>query len=295
MGPQVNNELLRQAKTNLYLRMAARLVKAMVPFIGAKPNPKTVARLTRPFVVATRQQAQDLAYRDYLAFIGNKNPVPKMEQNRFTDELWEASVKKVTDEVDMLGSDHVQELAMKADYWARDAEWGQRVDVAKKDSRIDKVARVDFKPPTCPFCTLLNSRGAAYLSIDTAARTLHDGDTCSLIWVKKGQTDYPGHETSAEALRRYEKAVKDLGSAANTTTILKALAEQDPNRPTGSVKANIEKALKESTTDQLKTVSARISTLEKLEPKSDSARKYRDEQLARNRDILKSLEGSSKP
>ena len=275
--------------------MASRLVKAMVPFIGSKPDPKVVARLTRPFVVATRQQAQDLAYRDYLVFIQNKNPVPKMEQNRFTDELWEASVGKVTDEVEVLDVDHVQELAMKADYWARDAEWGQRVDVAKKDSRIDKVARVDFKPPTCPFCTLLNSRGASYLSMDTAARTLHDGDTCSLIWVKKGQTDYPGHETSAEAKRKYDKAVESLGSAANTTTILKALAEQDPNRPTGSVKANIEKSIKTDTAAQLKAVSARISTLEKLDPKSDSARKYRDEQLARNRDILKSLEGTSKP
>ena len=271
------------------------MVKALVPFIGSKPDHTTIAKLTRPFVVATRQQAQDLAYRDYLVFIQNKNPVPKMEQNRFTDELWQSSVKKVTEESDLLDSDHVQELAMKADYWARDAEWGQRVDVAKKDPRIDKVARVDFKPPTCPFCTLLNSRGAAYLSMDTAARTLHDGDTCSLIWVKKGETNYPGHETSAEAKRRYDKAVKDLGSAANTTTILKALAEQDPDRPTGSVKANIEKALKTSTADQVKAVTARISMLEKLDPKSDSARKYRDEQLSRNRDILKSLEGTSKP
>jgi hypothetical protein len=291
----MNNETLRLARTNLYLRMAARMIKALSPLIGSKPDPKAVAKLTKPFVVVTRKQAQDLAYRDYLAFIQHKNPVPKMELNRFTDELWNGSVDKATKDMETFGADQVEELAMKADYWARDAEWGQRVDVAKKDSRIDKVARVDFKPPTCPFCTLLNSRGAKYLSMDTAARTLHEGDTCSLIWVAKGQTDYPGHETSAEAKRRYDQAVKSLGSAANTTTILKALAEQDPDRPTGSVKANVQKSVKAATQGQIDTVTARISKLEKIQPKSDSARKYRDDQLVKNQDLLKSLEGTSKP
>lgn len=289
----MNDEKLRQARTNLYLRMATRLVRALAPFLGTKPDTKAIARTSRPFVVATRQQAQQIAYQDYLRFVRNQDPIPKMEQNRFTDDLWNASVEKQLDGVEVFGADHIEDITMKADYWARDAEWGQRVDVAKKDPRIDKVARVDFKPPTCPFCVLLNSRGAVYLNMDTAARTLHDGDTCSLVWVKKGQTDYPGHESSAEALRRYKEASKSLGRSANTSSVLKALAEQDPDRPMGSVRKNAKAEIENVTAAKIKEAQARIAALEKLNPKSDSAIKYRDEQLTRNRNILKALEGNT--
>ncbi len=288
----MNDEKLRTARTNLYLRMASRLIRAMAPFLGTTADPKKLARASRPFVTAAREQARDIAYRDYLKFVDNQDPVPKMELNRFTDELWDGSVEKVLEDAEFFGADQVEDLAMKADFWARDAEWGQRVDVAKKDPRIEKVARVDFKPPTCPFCTMLNSRGAAYLSMDSAARTLHDGDTCSLVWVAPGQKDYPGSESSVEAKRRYDEAVKKLGPAANTTTILKELSAQNPDRPMGSVKKNARNEAKDVSASKITEAKARISTLEKLNPKSDSAIKYRDEQLARNRDILKALEGT---
>lgn len=289
----MNDEQLRKARTNLYLRMASRLVRALSPFLGAKPESAKIAKATRPFVTVTRDQARDLAYRDYLKFVDNQDPVPKMELNRFTDDLWESSIEKIVEDDEIFGANHVQDIALRADYWARDAEWGQRVDVTKKDKRIDKVARVDFKPPTCPFCTLLNSRGAVYLSMDTAARTLHDGDTCTLIWVKPGQTDYPGHESSKIAKDRYDQAKKGLGPDANTSTILKALKEQNPNPEEGSVKANIRKSVTAVTESKIRETKARIAALEKLNPKSDSAIKYRDAQLARDQDILKALEGNT--
>ena len=289
----MNDEALRQARTNLYLRMASRLIRALTPYLGLRPDKKAIAKVSRPYVISARKQAQDIAYRDYLKFIENKNPVPKMDLKRFTDELWDGTINKVAEDTEILGSDQVQELAMKADYWARDAEWGQRVDVAKKDPRIQKVARVDFKPPTCPFCTLLNSRGADYLSMESAARTLHEGDTCSLIWVKAGQKDYPGHESTAQALERYNRAKEELGTAANTSTILKELANQNPDRPEGSVRKNAREASKTATAAKLRETQARIATLEKINPKSESARKYRDEQLARNQEILKALEGTT--
>lgn len=288
----MNNEKLLQARTNLYLRMASRLIRALAPLLGTPLDTKKVFRISRPYVIAARQQAQDIAYRDYVAFVRNVKPVPKMVQNRFTDELWQGSIAKATDGVQIFGADQIEELTLTADYWARDAEWGQRVDVAKKDKRIDKVARVDFKPPTCPFCTLLNSRGAVYLSMDSAARTLHVGDTCTLVFVAKGQTDYPGAASNQEAKARYNRAVKALGTSANTTTILKELAGQDPNRPTGSIKANIRQTLETEKAAKIAGTKARIAALEKLNPKSGSAIKFRDEQLARNHDILKALEGT---
>lgn len=288
----MNDEKLFQARTTLYERMASRLIRALVPFLGTTPDVAKLFKATKPYVVAARSQAQEIAYQDYVRFV-KTDPVPKMEQNRFTDELWQASLEKVVENTDVFGANEVEDLTLKADYWARDAEWGQRVDSAKKDSRIEKVARVDFKPPTCPFCTLLNSRGAVYLSADSAMRTLHTGDTCTCIFVRKGEVDYPGSASTREAKARYDAAVKKLGTRANTTTILKELGEQDPNRPTGRVKAHVQAETKDATASKVREAKARITALEQIQPKSDSAKKYRDEQLARNKDILKALEGTN--
>lgn len=289
----MNDEKLRQARTNLYLRMAERLIGAVTPFLGTNADPKALAKVTRPYVLAARKQAQNLAYRDYLLFIENEDPVPKMEQNRFTDELWEGSVGKALLDVNVFGVDQAEELALSADYWARDAEWGQRVDVTKKDDRIGKLARVDFIPPTCPFCTMLNSRGPVYLSAESAMRTLHTGDTCTCVFVGKDQTDYPGIESTKLAKDRYDKVVKSLGTSANTTTILKALAEQEPNRPEGSVKVNARNAATKVAASKLAKTKAQIATLERVNPKSDSAIKYRDAKLSQAREVLRALEGTS--
>src|SRR5690348_9479079 len=99
----MNDEKLRTARTNLYLRMASRLIKAVAPFLGTNADPKRLARVSRPFVVAAREQAQEIAYRDYLKFVDNQDPVPKMELNRFTDELWDGSVEKVLEDTDIFG------------------------------------------------------------------------------------------------------------------------------------------------------------------------------------------------
>jgi hypothetical protein len=288
----VNDEKLLNARDNLYARMASRLIRALIPFLGTKADPKIVATVSRPYVIAARQQAQNIAYQDYVKFVQNQNPIPKMEQNRFTNELWQGSIDKALTAMPLFGSAQVQDITMSADYWARDAEWGQRVDVAKKDKRIDKVARVDFEPPTCPFCTLLNSRGAVYLSAESAMRTLHNGDTCTCVFVASGQTDYPGSANTKLAEDRYKKAVKALGTRANTTTILKELAAQSPNRPEGRVQAHVKQEIGTVTSGKITDTKARIATLEKLNPKSDAAVKYRDEQLARNHDVLKALEGN---
>lgn len=288
----MNDEKLFQARTTLYERMASRLIRALVPFSGLAPDINKLFKTTKPFVVAARAQAQQIAYRDYVKFV-KTDPVPKMEQNRFTDDLWRASLEKVVEDTDVFGTDQIEELTLKADYWARDAEWGQRVDSAKRDKRIEKVARVDFKPPTCPFCTLLNSRGAVYLSADSAMRTLHTGDTCTCVFVRKGETVYPGSETTKAAKDRYDAAVKKLGTRANTTTILKELGDQDPDRPTGRVKAHVQAQTQDATASKVREAKARIAALERIQPKSESATKYRDEQLSRNKDILRALEGTS--
>lgn len=287
----MNDEKLLKARDTLYTRMASRLVRALVPFLGAAPDRAKLFKTSKSYILAARSSAQSIAYQDYVKFVGGTDLVPKMEQNRFTDELWTGSIDKAIGEAEVFGTSEIESLVLSGDYWARDAEWGQRVDSAKKDRRIGKVARVDFEPPTCPFCTLLNSRGAVYLSSESAMRTLHTGDTCTCVFVRRGETDYRGADSTKIAKDRYDKAVKELGPSANTTTILQALDEQNPNRPTGRVKAHVQNETATATAGKVAQAKARIAALEKLSPKSDSAIKYRDQQLARDKQILSALEG----
>lgn len=163
------------------------------------------------------------AVQQYLDFVDHKNPVRAPKLDRFDADLWHNSLLKVTinspdfSEGDELNEDHVEEIQHKGDYWARDAERGSLIDYAKRDKRVDRWARVDPQPPSCPFCTVLISRGAFYKSKDSAgvAETakFHTGCTCTVILVKAGEKDsFDGVEHRDAALEEYQAAARLAGS-----------------------------------------------------------------------------------
>jgi hypothetical protein len=261
-------------------------------YIGLPVTPGLLQALhkdTKPIVDAGRNKAQAVAYQDYLVFIKNVDPVPRLELNRFTDELWAGSLAKLTKDQELFTPHVAVDVALRSDYWARDAEWGQRVDSAKRDNRIGKVARVDHEPPTCAYCTLLNSRGAVYLSADTAARTLHVADTCSLEFVAKGSTDYPGKALSEAALVKYKEAAK-RANPPTTDNILRELnkAGSSDNTP-GRVRAHAQDRVMASAEGKLQEAQARVHALEIMQPTSESARLHKDKLLARYRGLVAQL------
>jgi len=74
-------------------------------------------------------------------------------------------------------------------------------------------ARVDREPPTCPFCIVLISRGAVYLSKDSAEfkdqAKFHTGDTCIAVLVPKGkETSFDGYAEQQAAKDEYIKATR---------------------------------------------------------------------------------------
>lgn len=292
----MNNRGLRKAQEAIYKNMVTAVIRSLTPFYGAKMSDqvrKGMAQATFATVSGARSLAQTNAYRDYVEFVGGVDPVPKLDMLRFNETAWQGTIDRLAEGEEIVNEDLALEVGMSSDNWARDAEWGQRYDSAKNDSRIGRVARVDFEPPTCPFCTLLNSRGAVYLSAETAAQTLHNGDTCELIFVTNSSQDYPGKANSEQALDRYKDAVKAAGPNANTSSILKALAEQHPDRPTGRVKANAESAAKASQVSAVTDARNRVRALENTNPSSASAKAYRDAQISRNQEILTALETES--
>ena len=294
----MNDEKLRKARDTLYLRTVSRVIQALGPFIGLPVTPglaKRIARKTSPLVKAGRSNAQMLAYRDYLKFVNNEDPVPKMDLNRFTDELWENSVTKEIGEAEFFSTEAAEGVGMSADFWSKDAEWGQRYDSAKRDKRIWKIARVDFEPPSCPWCTLQNSRGPVFHSADSYARTLHAGDTCTMVWVQQDDPDYPGKENTELAERRYKDAVSSVNEAGGRATaenVLKALRDQEPDRAEGVAKRNARRAARAAAQSKVTQTKALISKLERQNPKSESAKARVAELLERNRKLLSVLETS---
>jgi hypothetical protein len=221
------------------------MVRSLVSFVGFPIDPRTlgvVSRSTKRIVDTARTRGRDLAWRDYALVVGS-DPIDRLELNRFTEELWDASLAKATEDYETWTEDVIQEVALKADYWARDAVWGQRVDAAKKDPRVGRVARVDWNPPACPFCTLLNSRGPVYVSESTAMRTLHTGDECDLVFVPAGtEDDYPGKGSTDQSKSAYKDAVKAVPTGS-PDQIMAELKKQQPDRAIGRIKSNIQTTL----------------------------------------------------
>ena len=292
-----NSAALRRAKEVMYSNMVQHVIRAVAPFLGLPINPTTLGQVhkaTKKLVDAGRNKAQSIAYQDYSKFVDGKDLIPKLPLRRFTDELWQGSLEKVTKDVQHLTEDVAAEIGLRADYWGRDAEWGQRTDSAKRDDRIGKVARVDFDPPTCPWCTLLNSRGPVYISPESGSRTLHVGDTCTLVFVAKGSKEYPGKEFSDKALDLYNEAKKRAGPSANTSTILAELKTPGSTDKPGRVKTNAKDAASKASSSALAEAQARVRALESITPKSDSAKKYQAEQLAKNQKLISQLTRSQK-
>lgn len=289
----MNREQARKAADKLYARMIAQVVRAIGPFLGLPISSevnKGISKATRPVIQKARSQVQNLAYQDYISVVGS-DPVPKQVQNRFTEGLWDGVIEAQTKKSESVSLAVAESIGMQADRWTRDAEWGQRLDSAKKDSRVGTVARIDFEPPTCPWCTVLNSRGPVYHTLETGAATLHEGDTCTLVFVPKGSKTYPGQEHTAAALRRYKAATKAVGT--KPTDVFRFLKEEDLGREikpkVGKVRTNARNAAKETAQDEIKAIEARIRTLEKINPKSETATRYKEEQLSKNKDQLESL------
>lgn len=291
----MNPRAYDRARKSLYARMVKAVIRVTRPSMGSRVTPDLITQLvsqTKPIVDTARGMARDLAYRDYRDFVDRSaDLVPPLELNRFTDELWRSSIEKRTEEMATLSAGAVEEIALAADYWARDAEWGQRADVAKKDPEIYKVARVDPEPPSCPFCTLLNSRGPVYVSMESGSRTLHTGDQCMLVWVRKGQTDYPYKRSTDIALEAYKRAVKAVDQAT-PEKILKFLKEERENTGPGSVREGVRNSVVAEQAVRLSEVRSALTKLEKLPTQTEVGTRAKNAQIERYRDILRSLEGA---
>jgi hypothetical protein len=288
----MNNRTLARARDSAYVGLARAVIGAISRWFGQPVTPVTIeaARAaTQPIIATTRGVIRDLVYRDYVQVIGGTDPVDRLELHRFTDELWQSSIEKAVEGHDVFDTASIEQIGLSADYWTRDAEWGQAADAAKKDARVGRIARVDPIPPTCPLCTLMNSRGPVYVSEESFSRTLHTGDTCEPVFVPAGVTDYPGKDQTDIALDRYKRAVKSAPNGS-ADAILRALKEQEPDRPPGRTRQRITELVSATRETELSNIRSRIARLERSNPTTATARRFRQEQISLNQKLLADLE-----
>jgi hypothetical protein len=203
---------------------------------------------SRPLINTARDTLQSSANQQYRDFIRDFHPgqavLKAAKLDRFTKDSWEGSLTRVTVNGGEFTEDHLAQILRKGDFWARDAERGQLINYTQRDSRIDRWARIDPEPPSCPFCTILISRGAVYRSKKSAGvaatAKFHTGCTCTAVLVDAEKKDsFDGVEFRDKALKEYQDAARLAGNTS-LKDIIAAMKENragNPNTPGSTKKA----------------------------------------------------------
>lgn len=225
----------RKVRNRVSQTLTSKVVQFLVPYIGQTASAdiaKKMAGRTGPLVRGARDVLAKSANREYREALGpDGKPFKPVVLNRFDEDVWIQSVEKaLLNEADSLEveitKNHLEDIARKADHWAKDAERGTLIDFAMRDNRFEGWARIDPEPPTCPFCTVLISIGPK--RTDPNQAHFHIGDTCEVQLVLKGQEDYPGADQVKAAEEKYKQAVRLNGGKTDLAGLVKQLKTIDP-------------------------------------------------------------------
>jgi hypothetical protein len=209
------------------------LAKALRPFVGKAASKALVSLMgkrTAPYVRGARSTMSRLATQEYIAALEGAKPLKPTKLTRFDDTVWLQAIEKaVLPEPNLavtVTEEHVQQIQRSGEHWALDAERGTLIDYAMRDKRFEGWARIDPVPPTCPFCTVLISIGPK--RTDPTKAHFHAGDTCEVVLVKKGQTNYTGADQVKAAEDKYKQAVRLNGGKTDLAGVVKQLKTIDP-------------------------------------------------------------------
>lgn len=209
------------------------LARALRPFVGQTASRALVSQMGRrtvPYVRGARTTLSRSATQQYIAALDGAKPLKPTKLTRFDNEVWLQSLEKTilpqSEVAVTVTEEHVQEIQRSGEHWALDAERGTLIDYAMRDKRFEGWARIDPSPPTCPFCTVLISIGPK--RTDPTKAHFHKGDTCEVVLVPKGETDYEGAEQVKAAEEKYKQAVRLNGGKTDLAGLVKQLKTIDP-------------------------------------------------------------------
>jgi hypothetical protein len=223
----------RRVRKTASQTLSSALAKALRPFVGQTASKALVGamgRRTAPYVKGARTTMSRSATQQYVTALDGAKPLKPTKLTRFDDEVWLQSLEKtIIPEPDLSVSvteEHIQEIQRSGEHWALDAERGTLIDYAMRDKRFEGWARIDPQPPTCPFCTVLISIGPK--RTDPTKAHFHKGDTCEVVLVPKGETDYEGADQVKDAEEKYKQAVRLNGGKTDLAGLVKQLKNLTP-------------------------------------------------------------------
>lgn len=241
---------LRDAITRRLLRAIAPALAELVGGPITKAHTRMVARATLSDILKARSSYLELAVRQYQSMTGTGSiKQPKLRE--YDADAWAAALLRAWDipitGKENLTEDHIAKALVTADHQGREAERSQLIAYTMQDPKLIGWARVDFRPPTCPFCTMLISRGPIYKTDRSAGKDpaggrnrFHHGDTCSVVMVtEQNRKDYPGIEHTRNADAAWIQASKEAGSSAGALDRLRethAYEKANAGNPVGPTK-----------------------------------------------------------
>lgn len=258
------------------------LLPFVLPLKGTVATPKEVralAEITLPGVLSAREKYRVLADRSYAATPGTGH-IPRPPLRDYGAQDWAAVLGgALIDEGDPpepVDETHIEQVMVRADAQGREAERSQSIAYARNDPTIDRWARVDPTPPTCPFCTMLISRGPVYKTAKTAGgrNRFHLGCTCEVVLVTvENRTTYRGHELVSEA----EKLWKEASTGRKGNEVPKRFRELVEERNGLVRKGRTQRAAESvasSTEDDLKAARVQLQTVLAIRPSNEQQRAY---------------------
>jgi hypothetical protein len=275
------------------------LAPFLVPLTGAvatKDVVRGLAEQTLPGVLSAREKYCQLADRQYRELV--TAPIRRPPLRDYTAESWAASMSTVllreqtvstttldgreisVQEPEPIGEPDIEEVLVKADLQGREAERSQLIAYSLHDDEIKGWARVDREPPTCPFCTMLISRGPVYTSAKTAGdrNRFHGGCTCEVVLVTEAnRTSYRGIEITKAAAQIWKESSTGRQGKAVTAEFRRRVEAQNGvtrRAQKGRTKANADTITQDSAAEDLRAAKVQLDTLSKIRPRNEAQRKY---------------------
>jgi hypothetical protein len=215
----------RDLQNRMNRQTAARLIPVLRPAASAELSPARWARLIAAvFLLISDQRtvSSELALA-YYASLSPTGTAPPVEPTEYAPAMTRVGLERVLGAPEVAQENPLRKAARATAAMIRHAEQGGRETVLRA-TRSDGVrfARMDPRPPTCAWCTMMISRGPVFLSdeTDSGGFLAHDRDTCVPVPVFPGR-DWAGREQYEAA----EQLYREVAAGLSTTKAVRALRE----------------------------------------------------------------------
>lgn len=285
----MDGQQLSAARRAISHALMLYLAPFLIPLTGVVATRQIIQGLAEqslPGVLTAREKYRLLADRQYRDLV--VVPIARPPLRDYTADSWAGSISGVllpddevpVEEREPVTESDIEAVLIKADLQGREAERSQLIAYSLHDDNVIGWARVDREPPTCPFCTMLISRGPVYTSAETAGERnrFHGGCTCEVVLVTEdNRTSYRGIEITKAAAQTWRNASKGRSGKAVAAEFRRVVEERNGvtrRAQLGRTKEAADKISQDTGAEDLRAAKVQLDTLSKIRPRNEAQRQY---------------------